>query len=161
MVLSKERTSREGLSQLGYKRTGAGQGLTAVSDDPGTPRAGSTGLGANRGNLLGSRALRPVSLELLEPTEQVLVKKDQGFSKLKTPDASSSTVGAPGDCSSTVGAPGAGSSTVGAPGDGSFTVGAPGSGSSTVGAPGEGSSVVGDPIVQVPQIKEYYVVLLA
>ena len=62
MVLSKERTSSKGFNQLGPKRTGAGQGgtLKAVSDSTGTPRAGSSGLGTNRGNLPGSRALRPV-----------------------------------------------------------------------------------------------------
>ena len=62
IVLSKERTSREGFSQLEPKRTGAGQGgtLKAVSDGTGTPRAGSSEFGTHRGNPQGSRALRPM-----------------------------------------------------------------------------------------------------
>ena len=115
MVLSKERTSREGFSQLGSKRTGAGQGgtLRAVSDSAGTLRAGSTGLGTHRGNLPGSRDLRPVFPRAFRTHRAGFSKEGPSFSKLKTPDAGSSTVGAPGDDSFTVEAPNAGSSTVG------------------------------------------------
>ena len=141
VVLSKERTPREGFSQLGSKRTGAGQG--AVSYGAGTPRAGSTGLGTPRGDLPGSRALRPVFPRAFRTHRPGFSKEGPSFSKLKTPGAGSSIVGAPGDGSSTVGDPGGGSCTVGAPGAGFSTVGAPGAGSSTVGAPGAGSSTVG------------------
>ena len=114
MVLSKERTSSEGFSQLGPKRTGAGQGgtLKAVSDGTGTPRAGSTGLGTQRGNLPGSRALRPVFPRAFRTHRAGFNKEGPSFSKLKTPGAGSFTVGTPGDVSSTIGAPGDGSSTV-------------------------------------------------
>ena len=147
VVLSLERTPREGFSQLGIRRTGADQEgtLRANSDGAGTPRAGSTGLGTPRGDLPGSRALRPVFPRAFRTHRAGFSKEGPSFSKLKTPGAGSSTVGAPGDGSSTVGAPGVGSSTVGAPEDGSFTEGAPGDGSSTVGAPGAGSSTVGAP----------------
>ena len=159
MVLSKERTSSEDFSQLGPKRTGAGQGgtLKAVSDSAGTPRAGSTGLGTQRGNLPGSRALRPVFPRAFRTHRAGFSKEGPSFFKTKNPGAGSFKVGAPGDGSSTVEAPGDGSSTVGAPGagyssvrapgDGSSTVEAPGAGSSTYGAPGEDPSVVGDPII--------------
>ena len=133
VVLSKERTPREGFSQLGSKRTGAGQG--AVSYGAGTPRAGSTGLGTPRGDLPGSRALRPVFPRAFRTHRPGFSKEGPSFSKLKTPGAGSSTVGAPGDGSSTVRAPGAGSSTVEAPGAGYSTVGVPGEDSSVVGAP--------------------------
>ena len=87
MVLSKERTSREGFSQLGPKKTGAGQGgtLKAVSDGAGTPRAGSTGLGTHRGNLSGSRALRPVFPSAFRTHRAGFGKEGPSFSKLKTP----------------------------------------------------------------------------
>jgi len=138
VVISKERTPREGFSQLGIRRTGADKEgtLRANSDGAGTPRAGSTGLGTPRGDLPGSRALRPVFPRAFRTHRAGFSKEGPSFSKLKTPGAGSSTVGAPV----------AGSSTVGAPGEGSSTVGAPVAGSSTVGAPGEGSSVVGAPI---------------
>ena len=128
----KKEPCSKGFSQLGPKITGAGQGgtLKAVSDSTGTPRAGSTGLGAHRGNLPGSRALRPVFSRSFRTHRTGFIKEGPSFSKTQNPGAGSSTVGAPGAGSCTIGAPGAGSSTVGAPGDGSFTVGAPGDGSS-------------------------------
>ena len=107
MVLSKERTSSEDFSQLGPKRTGAGQGgtLKAVSDSAGTPRAGSTGLGTQRGNLPGSRALRPVFPRAFRTHRAGFSKEGPSFFKTKNPGAGSFKVGAPGDGSSTVEAP--------------------------------------------------------